>query len=162
MTYETKKNIPFFYKDRKRTQRWFCSFIKIGKERKERNVLLKRTDAQPCQKRAMWANCSGRSPKMSDHERFIHIAQRKWGIVSEWVNHSFFFSELLICSFLVKKRAIRSENCSWIPSPGLKWGGRGAGRYIPGATSALTQIVHYSSSYYTIFHSVIYNSVVQC
>ena len=37
--------------------------------------------------------------------------------------------------------------------------GEGAGWYIPGATSALTQIVHYSSSYYTVFHSVIYNSV---
>ena len=24
-----------------------------------------------------------RSPKMSDHERFAHIAQRKWAIVSE-------------------------------------------------------------------------------
>ena len=62
MTYETKKNIPFFYKKRKRTQRSECffnkeqkrtqrsfrSFIKNGKERKDRNVLLKRTDAQPC------------------------------------------------------------------------------------------------------------------
>ena len=36
---------------------------------------------------------------------------------------------------------------------------RGAGWYSPGASSALTQIVHYSSSYYTVFHSVIYNSV---
>ena len=33
-----------------------------------------------------------------------------------------------------------------------------AGRYSPGA--ALTQIVPYSSSLYTVFHSVIYNSVV--
>ena len=31
----------------------------------------------------MWANHSGRIPKMSDHERFAHIAQRKWVIVSE-------------------------------------------------------------------------------
>ena len=35
------------------------------------------------QKWAMWANCSGRSPKMSDHEQFTGIAQRKWAIVSE-------------------------------------------------------------------------------
>ena len=35
----------------------------------------------------------------------------------------------------------------------------GAGRYSPGTPSALTQIVHYSSSHYTVFHSVIYNSV---
>ena len=40
MTYETKKNVPFFYKERKRTQRLFLSFIKNGKERKDRNVLL--------------------------------------------------------------------------------------------------------------------------
>ena len=35
-----------------------------------------------------------------------------------------------------------------------------AGRYSPGASSALTQIVPYSSSFYTVFHSVIYNSVL--
>ena len=29
-------------------QRSFCSFIKNGKERKDRSVLLKRMDAQPC------------------------------------------------------------------------------------------------------------------
>ena len=61
MTYETKKNvkknIPFFLKERKRTERTERSFEKNVKERKEwnfllkrqkeRNVLLKRTDAQP-------------------------------------------------------------------------------------------------------------------
>ena len=35
MTYETKKNVLFFYKEWKRTQRLFCSFIKNGKERKD-------------------------------------------------------------------------------------------------------------------------------
>ena len=35
-----------------------------------------------------------------------------------------------------------------------------AGQYSPGASSALTQIVPYSASLYTIFHSVNYNSVV--
>ena len=40
MTYETKKNVPFFYKERKRTQRSFRSFIKKGKERKDPSVLL--------------------------------------------------------------------------------------------------------------------------
>ena len=29
----------------------------------------------------MWANRSGRSTKMSDHEQFAQIAQRKWAIV---------------------------------------------------------------------------------
>ena len=35
------KNVPFFYKERKRTQKTFRSFIKNAKERKERRVLLK-------------------------------------------------------------------------------------------------------------------------
>ena len=43
---------------------------------------------------------------------------------------------------------------------GVEWGG--AGRYSPGKPSALTHIVHYLSSYYTVFHSVIYNSVALC
>ena len=34
MTSETKKNAAFFYKDRKRMQRTFRSFIKNGKEQK--------------------------------------------------------------------------------------------------------------------------------
>ena len=37
----------------------------------------------------------------------------------------------------------------------------GASQYSLGTPSALTQIVHYSSSYYTVFHSVNYNSVIQ-
>ena len=36
---------------------------------------------------------------------------------------------------------------------------RGGRQYSPGASSALTKIVPYSSSVYTAFHSVIYNSV---
>ena len=40
MTYETKKNVPFFCKERKRTQRLERSFIKNRKEGKDRNVLL--------------------------------------------------------------------------------------------------------------------------
>ena len=42
------KNGTFFYKECKRTQRTERSFIKNAKKRKERSVLLKRTDAQPC------------------------------------------------------------------------------------------------------------------
>ena len=30
------------------------------------------------QKWAMWANCSSRSPKMSDHERLAQVAHQKW------------------------------------------------------------------------------------
>ena len=67
----------------------------------------------------MWANRSGRSPKMSDHERFAQVAQRKWAIVSESLRSLtknermsellIFFSKSLICSFLDKKRALRAE-----------------------------------------------------
>ena len=41
---ERKKNVPFFLKERKRTERTERSFVKNGKERKERSVLLKRTE----------------------------------------------------------------------------------------------------------------------
>ena len=44
MTYETKKNVPFFYKKWKRMQRSERSFKKNGKEHKDRNVLLQRTE----------------------------------------------------------------------------------------------------------------------
>ena len=37
--------------------------------------------------------------------------------------------------------------------------GVGAGQYSPGTPSAPTQIVPYLTSLYTVFHSVIYNSV---
>ena len=42
-TYETQKNVLFFSKERKRTQRMQHSFAKNVKERKERNILLQRT-----------------------------------------------------------------------------------------------------------------------
>ena len=71
------------------------------------------------QKWAMWANRLGRSPKMSDHERFALVAQRKWVIVRESLRSLtknericeslIFLSESLICSFLGKKQAICSE-----------------------------------------------------
>ena len=48
------KNGTFFYKECKRMQRTEHSFIKNAKERKERKVPLKRTNAQPC------LNCSVR------------------------------------------------------------------------------------------------------
>ena len=47
MTYETKKNVLFFYKERKRTQKNVPFFYKELKRTQERCVLLKRTDAQP-------------------------------------------------------------------------------------------------------------------
>ena len=44
--------------------------------------------------------------------------------------------------------------------PMEEWSEGGAGWYSPGAPSVLTQIDPYSSSLYTVFHSVSYNSVV--
>ena len=41
-TYETQKNVLFFSKEQKRTQRTQCSFAKNVKERKECNVFLQR------------------------------------------------------------------------------------------------------------------------
>ena len=52
-----------------------------------------------------WAIRSGRSEEMSDRERIAQVAHQKGAI--EWIAH--FLSELLIRSFMDKKRAIRSE-----------------------------------------------------
>ena len=72
------------------------------------------------QKWASWANSSGRSPKMSDHEQFAQAAHQKWATMSkslrsliknEQMSESLFLlSESLIRSFFHKKLAIRSEN----------------------------------------------------
>ena len=35
------------------------------------------------QKWVMWANRSGHSPKMSDHERFAQVAHQKWATMSK-------------------------------------------------------------------------------
>ena len=36
------------------------------------------------QKWAMWANCSGCSPKMSDHDQIAQVSHQKWG--NEWIS----------------------------------------------------------------------------
>ena len=84
------------------------------------------------QKWAMWANHSGRSQKMSNHERFTQVSQRKWAIVSkslklltkkERMSESLIFFEQIAHSltFGEKKRAIRWEN-RWANSqPWLAW-----------------------------------------
>ena len=56
---------------------WKMSESLISSERWERLAQVAH------QKWAMWAKSSGRSPKMSNHERFAHFTQRKWAIVSE-------------------------------------------------------------------------------
>ena len=44
---------------------------------------------------AMWANCSGRSPEMSDHDRFSQVTQKKWTIVSESLRSLIFWANRL-------------------------------------------------------------------
>ena len=82
-----------------------------------------------------WGNCSGRSEEMSDREQFAQVTQRKWAMwanrsfrspkMSKWVNRSFFLSESLICSFLDKKRAIRSK---------IKWANSQPCQFVPLST----------------------------
>ena len=54
---------------------------------------------------AMWANRSGRSPKMSDHERFAQVAHQKWA--NEWITH--FFERIAHSLIFGQKRAICLE-----------------------------------------------------
>ena len=52
-----------------------------------------------------------------------------------------------------KFRKITQNEILQQPYAGVEWGG-GAGQYSPGVSAALTQIVPYSASLFTIFHSV--------
>ena len=55
----------------------FVSFKKTSYERCEQIAQV------PHQKWAMWANRSGRPPKLSDHEHFAQVAHQKRG--NEWI-----------------------------------------------------------------------------
>ena len=46
-TEKNLKNVPFFYKERERTQRSFCTFLKNGKERENVLFFCKRTQNVP-------------------------------------------------------------------------------------------------------------------
>ena len=79
-----QKEYSVFYKEQKRTQRSFRSFIKNGKESKDCSVLLKRTDAQPWS----WANCSW---SLFKWEILSERAKSEWEILSKrakskWAN----------------------------------------------------------------------------
>ena len=54
---------------------------------------------------------------------------------------------------------ITQNEISQQPYAGVEWGGGEVGQYSPGVSAALAQIVPYSASLYTVFHSVFYNSV---
>ena len=68
-----------------------CSFIMSNLSESLRSLMSKERP---------WANRSGRSWQMSDHERFAQVPH------SKWVNCSFFLSKSHICSFAHKKLAI--------------------------------------------------------
>ena len=75
---------------------------------------------------AIWANCSFRSPKMSEHERFAQYAQRKWAMwanrsfhspkMSKWVNCSFFWVNRSFAHFLTKTSASLGNQMSEFPA----------------------------------------------
>ena len=79
---------------------------------------------------AMWADRSFHSSKMSEHERFAQVAQRKWVIVSELprlLNKNEGMSESLIFwanrsfpHFLIKNKRFAWKSIERIPSPDVK------------------------------------------
>ena len=84
------------------------------------------------QKWAMWANCSGHSTKMSNHERFAQVAQRNWAIVSKslkLLNKNERMSESLIFfganrsfdHFWAKNERFAQKSDERIPSPVWSW-----------------------------------------
>ena len=82
------------------------SFIKNAKERKERNVLLKRTDAQPCQK---WG-----------YERFAEVAHPKWATMSESLRS--LTKNCLFAHFFANNERFAQKTDEQIPSPGTGQG----------------------------------------
>ena len=77
-----------------------------------------------------------------------------------FVKFSLNFERFKIQKFKIYFVKISKHNINFFATTLCRSGVKGAGRYSPWASFALTQIVPYSSSLYTVFHSVIYNSVV--
>ena len=68
---------------------------------------------------AMWANCSGPSPKMSNHERFAHVAHQKRATKSKSLR-SLTKNERITCffrSFFRKNKRFAQKTDERIPSP---------------------------------------------
>ena len=90
---------------------------------------------------------------------FVKISQN-----TKFCQNNFDF-DYEIKNFVKISRNYKNE-ISQQPYAGVEWGGGGGGpvqctaiEYSPGASSALTQIVPYSSSVSIVFRSVFYNSV---
>ena len=66
--------------------------------------LCEQIDQVAHHKWAMWANCSVRSPKMSDQERFAQVAHQKWA--NEWIAC---FFEQIVHSLIFSLRKPMSE-----------------------------------------------------
>ena len=80
-------------------------------------------------------------------------------LISCFAKFSSNFAKLKIKNFTKISRNYKNEHFTPTLCRSAVRGGRG-GQYSPGASSALTKTVLYSSSVYTVFHSVILNSVI--
>ena len=91
----------------------YCRFFLLKNERFAHSLIFGEQIALAAhQNWAMWANCSGRSPKMRDHEQFTQVACQKWLTMSESLRSLtkneqmskslVFLSESLIRSFFAK------------------------------------------------------------
>ena len=62
------------------------SYVSESLRSLSKNERCEQSAQVPHQKWAMWAKCSGPSPKMSDHAWFAQVAHQKWA------NHLFFWA----------------------------------------------------------------------
>ena len=62
------------------------SYVSESLRSLSKNERCEQSAQVPHQKWAMWAKCSGPSPKMSDHEWLAQVAHQKWA------NHLFFWA----------------------------------------------------------------------
>ena len=87
-------------------QRSERSFIKNGKERKDRNVLLKRMDAQPCLRAKSATDCL----KLSDFSKLSDLLKLSDIYLSEYFENTFLCNFLHIsCLFLFSVVVIKPK-----------------------------------------------------
>ena len=63
------------------------------------------------QKLAVWVNCSGRSPKISDHEQISQVAHQKWA------HRSYFWAKRSFAHFFAKNKWFAQKTDEQIPTP---------------------------------------------
>ena len=88
------------------------------------NGLCERIAQVAHRKWVLYANRSGHSPKMSDHEQFTQVAHQKWANRSgcspkkrDWVNCSFFWANRSFAHFFAKIERFARKTDEQIPSP---------------------------------------------